>query len=530
VAKIYGGRWRLLDKPPLGQGGQATVFRVSDETGVYQEDLALKRVQNPKRHDRFVREIEAIKRLTDPKTQEAHPNIISVIDHSALDDIENPDKQFLVMPIAQGGDLSRPGRLSLYKDSIDGILQVAKQVATALSAAHVANIIHRDVKPENILFTGDGHDLWLSDFGICLIRELPRLTESPEVMGPWAFMAPELAMGGELAVTPSADIYSLGKVIFYMLSGGVVIPREEIHEPRFHALFEKGERYRLLELLLRRMICVLPQRIAEMTEVMQQLEKIETWEQKARLIPMAESTLIALEKIQRQSLETARIIAENKDAREQETQLLGKIQLSVTAWLRAELDKLVPFISSSSITCEVRDAPLGSVRVAAGYNSVYAGLNGLELIFSDVNDQRGRDHSLVFLLCRYVKNVVTVTSGPSPTLPKALPADDLGFALLALYRSVPRNTGSKAPDAMFISQPKKIGTVRQFDRVHGRPVPLQSFRTSNETVGRISATFGRDVSLHVEFRASQWPGNEEDMRALIKDAVDAFVAQTQSRA
>ncbi len=195
MAKVYGGRWELVDGPPLGSGGQGTVFRVKDRSGELPGEFALKRIPDVNRRERFVREIEAIKLLTDPETQRAHPNIIPLIDHSALDDTGNPEKQFLVMPIAHGGDLSDAGRLSLFTDSIDAVLQVAKLVARALSAAHAANIVHRDVKPKNILFTGRGHELWLSDFGICLIREAPRVTELPEVMGPRGFMAPELELG-----------------------------------------------------------------------------------------------------------------------------------------------------------------------------------------------------------------------------------------------------------------------------------------------------------------------------------------------
>jgi serine/threonine protein kinase len=100
------------------------------------------------------------------------------------------------------------------------VVTVAKQITAALIAAHAANVIHRDVKPKNILFTGNGHETWLTDFGICLIREAPRITELPEVMGPREFMAPELADGGELDVTPAADLYSLGKLIYFMISGG----------------------------------------------------------------------------------------------------------------------------------------------------------------------------------------------------------------------------------------------------------------------------------------------------------------------
>src|SRR5260370_23924086 len=99
MAQIYGGRWKGIDRPSLGKGGQGDVLTVMDLRSEWSGELALKRVVNPARHTRFRHEIEAIKRL-------AHPNIIRLIDHSALDDTSDaPSKQFLVMPLAAGGDL-----------------------------------------------------------------------------------------------------------------------------------------------------------------------------------------------------------------------------------------------------------------------------------------------------------------------------------------------------------------------------------------------------------------------------------------
>ncbi|MGD0238512.1 MAG: protein kinase [Syntrophorhabdales bacterium] len=86
-----------------------------------------------------------------------------------------PEKQFLVMPIAKDGDLSGPGRLRLYAGSVDAVLQVAKQLTAGLAAAHAAGVVHRDIKPQNILFTGMGHEIWISDFGICLLRSASHL-------------------------------------------------------------------------------------------------------------------------------------------------------------------------------------------------------------------------------------------------------------------------------------------------------------------------------------------------------------------
>ena len=281
MSKLYGSRWKLLDAPPLGQGGQSRVFRVVDIKGEFVGEFALKRVENPKRHDRFRNEVEAIRRLS-------HPNIIKLIDHSALAESNSgEEKQFLVMPIAKDGDLSRPGRLSFYKDSIEAVLLVARQAASALAAAHAAGVIHRDIKPQNLLFTGNGHEIWIADFGICLLREAPRNTPLDEIVGSRGFMAPELEGGGQLDVTPAADIYSLGKVIYFMFSGGVIIPPEKLHQDAYARILDTGERPRLLRSLLSQMICPIERRITNMDEVLRRLHSIDDWERNARLLPVS---------------------------------------------------------------------------------------------------------------------------------------------------------------------------------------------------------------------------------------------------
>ena len=192
--KVYGKRWKVLGS--LGEGGQAHVFRVRDKQDEHQGEYALKRIINPERHDRFSNEVAACRSLS-------HPNIVPLIDHSALSvDATDDERMYLVTKLAEHGDLSQ--RAQVYKGSPDSTLVVAMQLCAALAHAHEKNVIHRDVKPNNILFPSVGHDCWLADFGICLIREAPRTTQTGEVVGPWMFMAPELEGGGCLDVTPAA--------------------------------------------------------------------------------------------------------------------------------------------------------------------------------------------------------------------------------------------------------------------------------------------------------------------------------------
>jgi serine/threonine protein kinase len=390
----YGGRWKIVPgAPPLGDGGQSTVFRVVDKRDEHQGQFALKRVKNPARHERFRNEVEAIKRLR-------HPNIIRLLDHSALND--GAERQFLVMPIADDGDLSKQGRIELYRGTLDGALLVARQIASGLGEAHANNVVHRDIKPQNVLFTGQGHEIWISDFGICLISGQDRTTPTPEVVGPRAFMAPELEDGGKLEVTPAADIYSLGKVIYYMVSGGTVLPRERVHEEQYSRIFDRGERYRLLHHLLMKMVSPLPSRLQTMEDVIRELENIQAWEQNAQLLPISKVGLAAIARIQRHARDAYQIRLDHMTVQENEQRTLANVKEGFADWLRAELEKVAVFIGNGNgLRVDVREpiipAPQNTLTVATSEQAAYGSIGGIELTLADGSDTV---HRLLLLLCR----------------------------------------------------------------------------------------------------------------------------------
>jgi serine/threonine protein kinase len=173
------------------------VLRVRDTLDPLKTEYALKRLRDAARYGRFLNEIEALRGID-------HPNVIKIADHSG----EGPPgdtkhKYWFVIPLASG---SLEQRVGLYKGDFDAVLRVAIQLADALAAAHAKDIVHRDVKPPNILFPRLDHEVWLADFGIChLGTAKERLTRDSEIVGPRAFIAPELEVGGQVPVSGAAD-------------------------------------------------------------------------------------------------------------------------------------------------------------------------------------------------------------------------------------------------------------------------------------------------------------------------------------
>ncbi|NIQ27752.1 MAG: protein kinase, partial [Gammaproteobacteria bacterium] len=192
----------------IGSGGMATVYRARDSRHERQVAVKVLRSQLAAAlgSDRFLREIRITARLN-------HPHILPLLDSG-----EAAGFLYYVMPYVAGGSLRR--RLSDPRAlALDDALRIARQVATALDYAHRHQVIHRDVKPENILFS-EGLAV-VADFGIARAVTAAgpeRLTRSGMPVGTPGYMSPEQAMG-ITELDERTDVYSLGCVTYEMLVG-----------------------------------------------------------------------------------------------------------------------------------------------------------------------------------------------------------------------------------------------------------------------------------------------------------------------
>jgi serine/threonine-protein kinase len=199
---------------PLGGGGMAKVYLAHDE--VLDRDVAIKLLREQYADDeefveRFKREAQSAAALT-------HPNIVSIFDRGRS---EGGD-YYIAMEYVPGGTLKerlvRDGALS------PGVAAgVAEQIADALAAAHEKGVVHRDIKPQNVLVTRSG-DVKVTDFGIARAASSSVVTATSVVLGTAGYMSPEQARGEP--VGPASDLYSLGVVLYEMLTGNLPFEAE----------------------------------------------------------------------------------------------------------------------------------------------------------------------------------------------------------------------------------------------------------------------------------------------------------------
>jgi len=211
IGTMLSGRYRLESK--LGSGGMSTVYLAVDET--LGRHVAIKVLHQEisdqaDQLERFRREARAVAQLS-------HPNLVGVIDAG-----EEGGRPYIVFEYVPGKTLKQriadDGRLPL-----DEATAYAIEIGRGLQAAHAAMLIHRDVKPQNVLIDPEGRAK-ITDFGIALSLESHGLTATGRVLGTTDYVSPEQAMGRE--IDARSDVYSLGILLYEMLTGEVPFKAE----------------------------------------------------------------------------------------------------------------------------------------------------------------------------------------------------------------------------------------------------------------------------------------------------------------
>jgi tRNA A-37 threonylcarbamoyl transferase component Bud32 len=223
TGEVIAGRYELEEL--VGSGGMSTVYRAHD--GLLERKVALKilhqrLVDDEEYVERFRREARAVAQL-------AHPNIVTVIDRG-----EDGGRQFIVFEYVDGDDLKqvidKTGPLP-----IDQVVELGRGIAAALAFAHERGIVHRDVKPQNVLLS-DGRAK-VTDFGIARSLDVEHgVTQTGTVLGTSNYIAPEQASGQP--VDDRSDVYSFGVVLFELLTGTVPFEGESFVAVAFQHINE----------------------------------------------------------------------------------------------------------------------------------------------------------------------------------------------------------------------------------------------------------------------------------------------------
>src|SRR3954468_9861637 len=205
IGKRISGRYKVLEM--IGGGGMANVYLAHDM--ILDRDVAVKILRlDFANNEEFIRRFH---REAQSATSLAHPNIVSIYDVGDEDD----SIYYIVMEYVEGQTLKE----YIQKRSpvpIEDVLTIMQQLTSAISHAHQNHIIHRDIKPQNILVDPNG-TVKITDFGIAMALSATSITQTNSVLGSVHYLSPEQARGG--IVNHTSDIYSLGIVMFELLTG-----------------------------------------------------------------------------------------------------------------------------------------------------------------------------------------------------------------------------------------------------------------------------------------------------------------------
>lgn len=202
---LIGSRYELGES--IGQGGMGEVFKgIDTQTHTPVAIKVLKRevvAYDPDIMQRFVREGQALSKLN-------HPNIVKI-----LTAIEEQDQHYIVMEYVPAGTLRE---LIVYQSPlpIAMVLSIGLEIADALTRAHHLRIIHRDIKPGNVLLAEDGTPR-LTDFGVAMMEDMPKMTQTGAMVGTFAYLSPEACRAE--TIDERTDIWSFGVLLYEMLTG-----------------------------------------------------------------------------------------------------------------------------------------------------------------------------------------------------------------------------------------------------------------------------------------------------------------------
>ncbi len=216
--RVIAGRYRLEEK--LGRGGMGVVWRATDQLlgrGVAVKELpyddTLSAAEARRQRDRTLREARAVAQLS-------HPHIIVVHDV-----VEDDERTYIVMELVEGGTLA--DRLA-GQGPVDAAeaARIGVDLLGALRAAHASGVLHRDLKPDNVLLESGTDRVVLTDFGIAQVQGAPTLTENGSFVGSPEYTAPERMSG--VRTGPESDLWSLGALLCTALSGESPFHRDSL--------------------------------------------------------------------------------------------------------------------------------------------------------------------------------------------------------------------------------------------------------------------------------------------------------------
>ena len=221
LGEVIADRYELVEL--VGTGGMSSVYKAHDR--LLERNVALK-ILHPHYGD-DEEYVERFRREARMVAQMSHPHIVTVIDRG-----EDDGQQYIVFEYVDGENLKqlveRTGPLPVRR-----VVELGVAIADALAFAHEHGLVHRDVKPQNVLLTPDG-EAKVTDFGIARSLDVEHgVTQTGTVLGTSNYLSPEQASGKP--VTPATDVYSLGVVLYELLTGGGAVPGRELRRRRDEA-------------------------------------------------------------------------------------------------------------------------------------------------------------------------------------------------------------------------------------------------------------------------------------------------------